>query len=54
MEEKLTVISTEVPKEWADALKAEAKSKMPKTTRKAVLFKVIERHIKRMKSKGRC
>lgn len=53
MDEYVTV-SADIPKEWADIIKESAKNSKPRISRKALVYKVIERYVNgKIKRKGK-
>lgn len=47
------IVSTEIPREWADILKEESKRKAPKKSRKALIFEMVEDGVKKLKRKNK-
>jgi len=51
MAEKLVSAQARIPESWSDLLKEEAKKSIPPKTREALIFRLIEREVNRIKRK---
>jgi hypothetical protein len=50
-DEEVVVITTEVPQEWSRILKAEARKHKPRLSRKALVYMIIGKAVRRMGAK---
>jgi kynurenine formamidase len=51
-DEEVVVITTEVPPEWSRTLKAEARRQKPRLSRKALVYLIIGKAVRRIDAKS--